>query len=187
MLREARTDVIESYDTLRTYQARFDNRQADYKQKLADIHRSEGGFEGTRTQFDHQHIRHVQNLTRELISAERGYRAAKAKTRALESPVGFDPNSCSWADGGDRRSDDDVSREPNVDRGYIEAWMLSVTPNHDGNTLENRAPADLDEWSAEPVDILDSISAIDREEYVDEINGWKKHCSALREETSTGL
>lgn len=37
LLREARMDVIESYDTLRTYQARFDNRQADYRQELADL------------------------------------------------------------------------------------------------------------------------------------------------------
>lgn len=62
--------------------------------------------------------------------------------------------------------------------------MLSVLPNHDVESLGNKEPLDLDEWNARPIEIMDSISAIDREEYVDEINDWKKHCRALREETS---
>lgn len=185
LLREARMDVIESYDTLRTYQARFDDRQVDYRQKLADFHRSEARFEGTRTHFDHQHIQHVRNLTTDLISAEQGYRAAKAKARALESPAGFQPDFGYPADG-DRRSGD-VSTEPNVDRDRIEAWTRGVLPEYDADILEEIEPLDLDDWNARPVEIMDSISAIDRDEYTDEINDWEKHCRALREEVSTGL
>lgn len=189
-LREARMDVIGSYETLRTHQARFDDRQADYEQKLAAFQPSEGTkFEDTRTQFDHRNIRHVQNLTRDLIAAEQGYRTAKAKARALElraEAYGFDPDFGYRADGGDRRSDD-VSTEYEIDRERIEAWRRGVLPHDSVGNLENREPLGFDDWSARPVEIMDSISVIDRGQYVDEINEWKKHCRVLRGEASTGF
>lgn len=180
LFREARMDVVESHDTLRTYQARFDDRHADYEEKLAEFQRSEAKFDGTRTHFDHQHIQHVQKLTRDLISAEEGYRTARAKARALESPA--HPNG---HDG--HRTSDDVSTKPSIDRKCIEAWARDVVPDHDVKILENKEPLDLDGWNARPVEIMDSISVIDREEYVDEINDWKKHCRVLREEVPVGL
>ena len=42
------------------------------------------------------------------------------------------------------------------------------------------------EWEA-GFEIMDSISEVDQEEYVDEIEDWKKQCERLREEAPTGL
>lgn len=183
LLREAHMDVVESYDTLRTYQARFEDRQADYEQKLADFQQAEPESECTRTHFDHQHIQHVQNLTRDLISAEQGYRTAKAKARVLEvaeDPHGLNADSGYLAYDGDRRSDD-VSTEPDIGRERIETWSRGVLSDQDAEILEDRERLDLDDWNATPVEIMDSISAIDCDEYVDELNDWKEHCRVLRE------
>ncbi len=185
-LHQARMDAIRSYETLRASQDRFDGRQADYERKLADFQRAEARFEDTRTVFDHRHIRHVQNLTRDLIAAEQGYKIAKAKARALEMLA--DPGSgfgC-VADGGHRRSED-VSSELDIDRERVEAWMSGVVPGWDVEVVRKKEPSDLDEWTARPVGIMDSISVIDREEYVDEIKEWKKHCRVLRGEVATGF
>ena len=182
MLREARMDVIENYEVLRTHQARFDDRRADYERKLAEFRQSERKCEGTRTLFDHRHVQHVRELTRDLLAAERGYRTAKAKVKALEVPAdGFDAD----ADGGGRRGDD-FSIETNVDRERVEAWRRGVVSDYDVEILGNGESVDLDEWNAKPVEIMDSISMVDRDDYVDEINDWKRHCEVLREEASTG-
>lgn len=189
LLREARMDVVESYDTLRIYRARFDDRQADYERQLADLECSEARCEGTRTQFDHQHIRHVQSLTRDLVMAEQGYRTAKAKAWALELPANLNGDKQIFAyladEGG--RMGGDLLTEPSVDRERIEAWRRGVLPNNDEDILENKELLDLGGWNARPVEIMDSVSAIDREEYIDEINDWREHCRVLREEASTGL
>ena len=182
-------DAIDCYDTLRTFQARFDDRQADYTQKLAEFQRSEANDDDTRIQFDHQHIQHVRRLTKDLISAEQEYRAAKAKARALELPAdpggfnsstGYRTNDSNWTSG-------NVSFMSNNDRERIEAWAHGVLPKHDAEIPENTEPSDLDDWNARPVEIMDSISVIDRHEYVDEIDDWKKHCSVLRAEASIDL
>ncbi|CAF9916613.1 hypothetical protein IMSHALPRED_003247 [Imshaugia aleurites] len=181
-LREARMDVVESYETLRTHQAAFDDRRGDYERKLAGFQRCGSKCEDTRTRFDHRHIQHVQNLTRGLVLAEQGYRTAKARARALESPAdphGFNSDFGCLVDDGHRRRED-VCSEPDVDRERIEGWMCGVLPENDVDVWENREC--LDEWNARPVEIMDSISLIDHEEYVDEIEYWKEHCRGLREE-----
>ena len=185
-LHQARMDAIRSYETLRTSQDRFDDRHADYERQLADFQRAEARSEGTRTRFDHRHIRHVQNLTRDLIAAEQGCKSAKATARALERLA--DPGSSfdCVADGGDRRSED-VSSESDVDRERVEAWMRGIVPGCAVEDVRKKEPLDLDEWTARPVGIMDSISVIDREEYVDEIKEWKKHCRVLRGEVAIDL
>lgn len=185
-LHQARMDAIRSYETLRTYQDRFDGRHADYERKLADFQRVEARSEGTRTRFDHRHIRHVQNLTRDLSAAEQGYKIAKAKARTLEMLADPGLDFGCVADGGDRRSEDESS-ESDVDRGRVEAWMRGVVPGCAVEVVRKKEPLDLDEWTARPVDIMDSISVIGREEYVDEIKEWKKHCRVLRGEAATGF
>ena len=185
LLRQARMDVLGSYETLRTHRARFDDRHADYKQKLAEFRRSGVGFADARTEFDRGHIRHVRDLTRDLVSAERGYRTAKAKARALElaaKPRGFDSGFGCLADGGDRwGGSDDGSTGTGVDREGIEAWMGGVLPGDGVEGLEEKERFDLDGWDAKPVEMRDSVSVMDREEYVDEINEWEEHCRSLRE------
>lgn len=172
LLRDARMDVIGSYDALKTCQARLDDRHADYERQLADFQRSRAGFAGARTHFDHRHIQHVRNLTRDLVSAEQVYRAGKARVRTLESPAvpdGFDPD----------RTGDDGFAAPGVDRGRIEAWMCGVVPGRDGEIPGDRG--DRDGWDAGPVEVMDSVSVMDRGEYVDEIHDWREHCRGLRE------
>ena len=179
-LRDARLDVAESYDALRASQARFDDRQADYEQKLAHFQRSTDGSKGTRTHFDHQHLRHVQTLTRHLLTAEREHRAARANVRALEPPA--DPGKGDEPGAG-IGTGVDVPAESGTDRARIEAWARGVSPEPGAETVERREP---DDWDARPVEVGESLSALDREEYVDEISDWKERCRVLRE-ASSGL
>ena len=179
-LREARMDVQESYDVLKTQQARFDDRHAEYERKLAVFRHTETECVDTRTGFDHRHIQHVRELTRDLVAAEEEYRSAKAKVKGLEMLV--DKNKGFDADGGER------SDGPNTEGARIEVWRRGVVVPECGiEIVGNGESVDLDEWDARPVEMMDSVSVVDRDEYEDEIKEWKKHCELLREEASTGL
>lgn len=196
-LRDAQTNLITSYDELRDRQARFDDRHADYAQKLAKFNQkgSEAAFEGTRTDFDHRHIQHVRTLTRDLVAAERAYGTAKAKVRALEEeeedevPAGKKPCGGYGADGGDRGSDEiSAAQQPDLDRERIEAWARGVLFFSPEEGSMSKGRLDPEEWwDARPVEMMDSISAVDREEYVDEIDEWKRRCRGLRDVVSRGL
>lgn len=59
--------------------------------------------------------------------------------------------------------------------------MGGVLPGDGVESLEEKERFDLDDWDAKPVEIRDSVSVMDREEYVDEINEWEEHCRSLRE------
>ncbi len=181
-LRETHRHVMMSYDALRTCREKLHDRQADYEHKLAAFQRasSEDKAECTRTQFDHRHIRHVRILTRDLISAEEDYRVAKAKARAKAMDVSAEAVG-DGADGGDRRSED-VADELRVDRERIEAWRRGVVLDGEVGIMEDGEAGDVDGWEARTVEIMDSVSAKDRDEYVDEINEWEEHCGRLRQE-----
>lgn len=184
-LREARMDVIGSYDALRNSQARFDDRHAEYERKLAVFRHTEAESEDTRTLFDHRYIQHVRGLTRDLMAAEQGYRSVKGMAKALEMPV--DKNDVFDPDDDERRRDGVITR-PDTEGRRIEVWRRGVVvPERGIEIVGNGERVDLDEWDARPVEIMDSVSVVDRDEYKDEIKEWKKHCDLLREEASTGL
>lgn len=182
LLREANLDVVASYDVLKNCRASFENRKADYDDKLAEFERSEMEMECTRTQFDHQHIQHVHVLTKDLISAEEAYRAAKAKARALELP----PDAFDHLVVDETRRSEEEGTKPDRERERIEAWTRAVLPDQDVEALEEKQSLTFDDWNARPVEIMDSISVIDRDGYADEINDWKRHCGKLREELLSG-
>ena len=185
-LREARMDVLDSCDVLKTHQARFDDRHAEYERKLAAFRHVEVECKDTRTGFDHRCIQLVREMTRELMAAEEGYRNAKAKVKVLEMVV--DGNNGFGVDDGERRRDG-LFTEPDTGGGRIEVWRrgVVVVPEDGIEILGNGERVDLDEWDARPVEIMDSVSVVDRDLYKDEIKEWKKHCELLREEASTGL
>ena len=189
-LREARMDVLSSYDALRTQQARFDDRHAEYERKLAVFRHTKAECEdNTRTQFDHRYIQHVRELTQGLMVAEEGYRSAKARAKVLEMFVdkddGFD------AGGGEerrRRSEDLFAETDTEGGGRIEVWRRGVVvPERGIEGVGNGERVDVDVWEVRAVEIMDSVSVVDRDEYKDEIKEWKRHCELLREGASTGL
>lgn len=171
LLQNARIDLIDSRDTLMTHQARFDDRKADYVRKLVDFHKTGARrTESACIRLDHQHFQYVRTLTRNLMAAEQRFKAQKRRVRALEFPV-------------DPASDDVAAPESNVIRESIDFWARRVLPDGDDDEgiWESIGPPDLDDWDARSVEIMDSYSAVDLEDFADELDDWKAHCRGLRE------
>ena len=199
-LRDAQMEVVASFDVLKSCRVRlYDTRRAGYgnEEKIAGggfgkrcsddddeeeekkAAAEEGDHECGKTEIDHRHLKHVQSLTREIVNAERGYKIAKGRVRDLELALAA-------AAAAAVEEEEDMCAVPrNVDQKRIEDWRRGVDGEAEG--LDDGEFLDLDKWMAGPVDIMDSVSAVDRGEYVDEIEEWKGRCRRVREEVVMGV
>ncbi|KAF6228091.1 hypothetical protein HO133_007819 [Letharia lupina] len=175
-------DFIDRSQLLDTVQADFDDQQNNYRENLAMFQqKAEAGVSKmSRSDFDRRSVQYGQQLTRALIDAEEEFEEAREHAQALGA-IGSDHGQEfyygaeyeeSWPE--NKIADYNSSH----DWGFIHDWMDNI-PN--ATSQSDTESVEIDEWDAEEVDVNDSISVIDREDYRQDIERYRRICARLED------
>ena len=160
-------------------QCHFDHRNVEYERKLAQFYkRKAGGKDESRSDFDRRQLNHAQKPTRNLIEAEKSYKAALHEAEALGRPQQTlidDYGDIYYRDASVVELDiEEPSEVAFAHLARIEDWKscLQSALKPDLPEVER---AESETWTLKPVDICDSISMVDFQEYGEQIKTWRKH------------
>ena len=179
--REAYDDFMERSGYLDTVQEKFDSQGFLYRENLAEYEEmaATGDTDMSRSEFDRRKVHYGQQLTRALIDAEEEYEQARDHAlalNALPSDHGHDfyHYEESWPE--NKIADYNASQ----DWTHVEAWMDDIPPSPSSNSQADEV--EVDEWDAEEeVEVNDSISMIDCEEYRRDIDRYQRMCARLED------
>ena len=179
---DARDHFVEREQALEVVQSRFDSQKQNYQENLGKyLQKFESGATGmSRSAFDRRSVQYGQQLTRALINAEEAFEEARERARALGA-IGSDYGQEfyygaeyeeSWPE--NKIADHNASQ----DWGFVEDWMANIP---DCTSQADVESVEIDEWDAEEVDVNDSISMIDCEDYRQEIDRYRRLCARLED------
>ena len=180
--REAYEEFIERSQYLDEVQEKFDGQGGLYRENLAEYHEmvAAGTTNMSRSDFDRCKVQYGQQLTRALIDAEEEFEEARERAQALgaiasdygqEFYYGAEYEE-SWPE--NKVADFNAS----YDWSFVEGWMNNIP---DSTDQEDADSVEIDEWDAEEVDVEDSISNIDCEDYRQDIDRYRRICARLED------
>ena len=177
--RAAYDEFIDRSQLLDTIKDDFDDQQNNYRENLAMFEQKlEAGTNTmSRSAFDRRSVQYGQQLTRALIDAEEAFEQARDHAlalHALPSDHGHDfyHYEESWPE--NKIADYNASQ----DWTHVEAWIDDIPPS----PSNSQAAVEVDEWDAEEeVEVNDSISMIDCEEYRRDIDRYRRMCARLED------
>ena len=180
--REAYEEFIERSEYLNTVQEKFDGQGFLYRENLAEYQEmaAAGTTNMSRSNFDRRKVQYGQQLTRALIDAEEEFEEARERAQALGA-IGSDYGhefyygaeyEESWPE--NKITEYNASQ----DWSFVEGWMEGIP---DSTTQADGDPVEMDEWDAGEVDVNDSISIMDCEDYRQEIDRYRRICSRLED------
>ena len=180
--RAAYDDFVDRLQLLNTVQAQFDNQQNNYRDNLAKFQQEveAGTSKMSRGDFDRRSVQYGQQLTRALIDAEEVFEEARERAQDLgaigsdyeqDSQYGSEYEE-SWPE--NKIADFNAS----YDWSFVEGWMDNIP---DSSDYEDADSVEIDEWDAEEVDVNDSISNIDCEDYRQDIDRYRRVCARLED------
>ncbi len=180
--RAAYEDFIDRSQLLDTLQANFDDQQDNYRENLCMFQQEveAGTSKMSRSDFDRRSIQYGQQLTRALIDAEEAFEEAREHAQALGA-IGSDyGQECYYGAEYEESWPENKVAEyiASQDWSSVEAWMdnvLDPTSQADVDSVE------IDEWDAEEVDVNDSISVIDYEDYRRDIDRNRRICARFED------
>lgn len=178
----AYNEFTELSQYLDTVQEKFDSQGDLYRENLAEYQEmaAAGTTNMSRSDFDRRKVRYGQQLTRALIDAEEDFEEARERAQdlgAIASDYGQEfyygaEYEESWPE--NKITDYNAS----CDWGFIEDWMDNIPDSTSQADVES---VEIDEWDAKEVDVNDSISMIDREDYRQEIDRYRRICAHLED------
>ena len=180
--REAHEEFIERSQYLDIVQEKFDGQGGLYRENLAEYQEmvAAGTTNMSRSDFDRRKVRYGQQLTRALIDAEEEFEEARERAQAL-GVIGSDYRQEfyygveyeeSWPE--NKIADYNAS----YDWRFVEDWMDNIP---DSTSQADAGSVEIDEWDAEEVDVNDSISNIDCEDYRQDIDRYRRLCARLED------
>ena len=177
-------DFLQREQALDVVQDKFNNQRQNYQENLTKyLQKFENGATNmSRSAFDRRSVQYGQQLTRALIDAEEAFEEARDHAIALnaissshghEFPYGAHYEE-SWPE--NKIADYNASQ----DWTYIETWMDDIPDSCNSNS-DDVEVEEVDEWDAEEVEVNDSISMIDCEDYRRDIDRWQRMCARLED------
>ncbi|KAI6904228.1 hypothetical protein KC318_g10516 [Hortaea werneckii] len=125
--------------------------------------------------FDARWLKHVQELTREVIDAEA--EVAKAKEAALEAGINVANDEANWGFQDDAEDGYLLSKEQEVADtaagSTVKGW-LDRLPSDKLDSPGLRSDADVDEWETQTVGISDSVSLVAEGSVRRRIDKWNR-------------
>ena len=185
--RQAALDhFLQREQALDVVQDKFDNQRQNYQENLTKyLQKFENGASNmSRSAFDRRSVQYGQQLTRALIDAEEAFEEARDHAialNAISSDHGHDfyygaQYEESWPE--NKIADYNASQ----DWTYIESWMDDIPDASSNSQAESEEVDEVDEWGdAEEVEVNDSISMIDCEDYRRDIDRWRRICARLED------
>lgn len=183
--RAAYDEFIDRSQLLDAVRTDFDDQRDNYRENLAMFQQKveAGTSKMSRSAFDRRSVQYGQQLTRALIDAEEAFEEARERAQALgaiSSDYGHEfyygaEYEESWPE--NKIAEYNASQ----DWSFIEGWMDDIPPTDTTNQADVESVVDVDEWDAEEVDVNDSISVIDCEEYRQDIDRYRRICARLED------
>ena len=180
--RETYDEFIESLRYLDTVQEKFDHQGFLYRENLAEYQEmvKAGTISISRSEFDRRKVLYGQRLTRALIDAEEAFEEARERAQALGAISSDYGQECYYGAEYEESWPENKVAEyiASQDWSSVEAWVddvLDPTGHADVDSVE------IDEWDAEEVDVNDSISVIDYEDYRRDIDRNRRICARLED------
>ena len=175
-------EFVERAKYLDTVQEKFDGQGGLYRENLAEYQEmvADGTINMSRSDFDRRKVRYAQLMTRALIDAEEEFEEARERAQelgAIPSDYGHEfyygaEYEESWPE--NKIADFNAS----YDWSFVVHWMDNIPDSTSQTDIES---VEIDEWDAEEVDVNDSISMIDHEEYRQEIDRYQRQCARLED------
>lgn len=173
-------EFVERAQYLDTVQEKFDSQGGLYRENLAEYQEmaAAGTINMSRSDFDRRKVQYGQLITRALIDAEEEFEEARERAQdlgAIPSDYGHEfyygaEYEESWPE--NKIADFNAS----YDWGFVKDWMDRIPDSTSQTDIES---VEIDEWDAEDVDVNDSISMIDHEEYRQDIDRYQRQCARL--------
>lgn len=178
--RVAYDDFVDCLQLMNTVQDDFDNQQNNYRRNLAMFEEKveAGILNASRSDFDRRSIQYGQEITRALIDAEEALEQARERAQALGA-IGSDyGHEFNWGPDYEESWPENKVAEHNAscDWTFVNSWMDTIP---DSTSQADADSVEIDEWDAEEVDVNDSISNLDREEYRQDIERYRRICARL--------
>ena len=163
-------------------QAKFDNQRQNYQENLTKyLQKFENGATMmSRSAFDRRSVQYGQQLTRALIDAEEEFEQAREHALALGA-IGSDYGQEFYYGAEYEESwPENKIAEYNASQDWssVEGWIEEIP---DSSSQADADSVEVDEWDAEEVDVNDSISMIDCEDYRQEIDRYQRICARLED------
>ncbi|KAL9098792.1 MAG: hypothetical protein Q9163_005611 [Psora crenata] len=188
VLRAAQKEYEEAETALFRAQCEFDRKEYHYQAELAEFERAAevGDTDWTMSQFDRRAILTAQDLTRDLIDAERAYDKARdhaEKIGVFDDGWGqssyYGHSQCTGQSIGDGQIPEGgfacaLSSER---ENLIASWAADVG---DSGYVEEAVSMEVDEWDCRPVEPWDSISTFEYGPLKRRIDGWHRWCDEHR-------
>lgn len=182
--RAAYDEFIDRSQLLDTLQGNFENQQNNYRVNLARFQQEVEANTSrmSRSEFDRRSVQYGQQLTRALIDAEEAFEEAREQALALGAISSDYGHEFYYGAEYEESWPENKIAEYNAshDWSFIEGWM-DDTPTDSTNQADNVDSVEIDEWDAEEVDVNDSISMIDYEEYRQDIDRYRRICARLED------
>lgn len=180
--REAYEEFIERFEYLNTVQEKFDNQGFLYRENLAEYQEmaAAGTTNMSRSDFDRRKVQYGQQLTRALINAEEEYEEARERAQVLGA-IGSDYGQEFYygAEYEESWPENKIAEyNASQDWSHVEGWMDDIP---DSTSQAGGDFVEVDEWEAEEVDVNDSISMMDCEDYRQEIDRYRRMCARLED------
>ena len=184
--RAAYDEFIDRSQLLDTIKADFDDQQNNYRENLAMFEQKlEAGTNTmSRSAFDRRSVQYGQQLTRALIDAEAAFEEARDHALALHAITSDHGHEFyygaqyeeSWPE--NKIADYNASQ----DWSFVESWMDDISDSNLHGQTDDDEEEEVDEWGdAEEVEVNDSISMIDCEEYRRDIDRYRRMCARLED------
>ena len=179
----AKDDFVQREQALDIVQVKFDNQRQNYQENLTkyQLKFEAGATVMSRSAFDRRSVQYGQQLTRALIDAEEAFEEAREHALALgaiSSNYGQDfyygaEYEESWPE------NKIVEYNASPDWSFVEGWMADIPAA--SIQADDDDPMEIDEWDAEEVDVNDSISMVDCDDYRQDIDRYRRICARLED------
>ncbi len=173
---------VQCEQALNAVQAKFDNQKQNYQDILAKYQQKveTGATSMSRSTFDSRSVQYGQRLTRALIDAEEAFEEARDRAQdlgAIASDYGQEfyyeaEYEESWPE------NKVAEYNASCDWGFVEDWMYNIPDSASQAEVES---VEIDDWDAEEVDVNDSISNVDCEDYRQDIDRYRRICARLED------
>ena len=179
---EAYEEFVERSQYLNTVQEKFDNQGSLYRENLAEYREmvAAGDTIMSRSDFDRRKVRYGQQLTRALIDAEDEFEEARERAQNLGA-IGSDYGREFYygAEYEESWPENKVAEyNASCDWDFVEDWLNNIPDSASQTEVDS---VEIDDWDAEEVEVNDSISNIDCEDYRQDIDRNRRICARLED------
>ena len=177
---ELKKAVWAADERLQSAQAAFDRRESDRHAEFRDnvdaANRDETPRDTSPEDFNLRWLKHEQDLTRELIEAEKALAAAKAAAVGGGIDVPMDDQASGFVDdvADGYRMSMEQEQIASVPSPRVKNWLSGI-PELASPSFNERS-AEVDDWEAPDVEISDSVSLVAEGNERRRIDKWRRVC-----------